>query len=99
MGQRLDLQALLLEICPTVYFQPPENLEMDFPCILYSRDWALTNFADDYPYRHTKRYSVTVIDRVADSPYLALVAALPMCIYDRHYKVKDLNHDVYKLFF
>jgi hypothetical protein len=99
MGQRLDLQNLLLTICPRVYFQPPENLQLVFPCIVYARDWATTRFAENLPYRIEKRYVVTVVDPEADSTIIEQVAALPMCVFDRHFTADNLNHDVYKLFF
>lgn len=99
MGLRLDLQTLLLGICENVYFQPPESIELAFPCIVYKRDWALTNFAENRPYKHVKRYQVTVIDRNPDSGIPPQIAALPMCVFDRHFTNDDLNHDVYKLFY
>jgi hypothetical protein len=99
MGQRLELQTLLLGMCPNVYFQPPESINMVYPCFIYHRDWAITRFATNKPYRVEKRYQLTVVDEEADSPLIELVAALPMCIFDRHYTADDLHHDVYKLFF
>lgn len=99
MGQRLDLQTLLLGICPNVYFQPPESIHLIFPCIVYNRDWGFTSYADDRPYRHVLRYQVTVIDRNPDSELIKPVAALSMCVYDRFFANDDLNHDVFKIFF
>lgn len=101
MGQRLALQSLLTEILGTsnVYFQPPSNLQMQYPCIVYERDYAVTHFADDKPYRHTKRYQVTVIDANPDSTILDDVAALPMCTYVRGFKADNLNHDIYNLYY
>lgn len=101
MAPRLDLQDLLEEILGTrnVYFQPPSNVQMEYPCIVYKRDTARTMFAGNYPYRHTKRYLVTVIDRNPDSLIPDEVAKLPMCIFDRHFSANNLNHDVFSLFF
>lgn len=101
MGQRTDLQTLLKALLETdfVYFQPPPTVQMQYPCIVYNRDYAVTTFADDRPYGHRKRYQVIVIDRDPDSVIPAKVAALPMCIFDRHYTADNLNHDAYKLFF
>lgn len=99
MTDRLDLQALLKELCDNVYFQPPESIKLAYPCIVYKRDWAVTNFAENVPYKIVKRYLVTVVDRNPDSTIPASVAELPMCIFDRFYTADDLNHDVYKLFF
>lgn len=99
MGQRLQLQTLLETLVPNVYFQPPANIQMAYPCIVYSRDSAEAIFADNSKYRHTKRYQVTVIDRNPDSDIPDRVSTLPLCSYDRTFVVDNLNHDVYRLFF
>jgi len=101
MAQRLELQTVFVGILgsPNVYFQPPPTIKMEYPCIVYRRDYELANHADDIPYRRRKRYLVTVIDRNPDSDIPDKVAELPMCTYDRFYTADNLNHDVYKLFF
>lgn len=101
MGQRLQLQSLLEEILnsPNVYFQAPPNLQMQYPCILYKKDRVETAFANNSPYRHTKRYQVTVIDEDPDSLIPDQIANLPLCSYDRSYPADNLNHDVFNLFF
>ena len=101
MAPRLDLQAIFtvnLE-SDNVYFQPPPSVRMDYPCIVYHRDYELTNYADYIPYKRRKRYLVTVIDRDPDSGIPDKVASLPLCVYDRFYTADNLNHDVFKLFF
>lgn len=72
---------------------------MAYPCILYKRDNADTEFADDIPYHVTKKYMVTVVDRDPDSVIPDMVAALPTSIHNRSYAADDLNHDVYTLYF
>lgn len=101
MAPRLELQALLTTVLGSdnVYFQPPETIKMQYPCIVYNRDYAITEFADDKPYLHRKRYQVTVVDPNPDSTIPAKIAALPLCVFDRFYTADNLNHDVYKLFF
>jgi hypothetical protein len=99
MGQRLDLQALLETLVDNVYFQPPSNVQLEFPCIIYKRDFADTKFADNNPYNNTLRYMVTVIDRDADSDIPPKVAALPMTLFNRYYSADGLHHDVYNVFF
>jgi hypothetical protein len=101
MAPRLELQNLLVGILQTdnVYFQPPPNLQMKYPCIVYKRDYELVNHADDFPYRRRRRYMVIVIDQDPDSGIIEAVSALPLCTYDRFYTSDNLNHDVYKLFF
>lgn len=101
MAPRLELQALLIDLLGSenVYFQPPPTVVMVYPCIVYKRDQATTQYADDVPYANKKRYQVTVIDRNPDSLINDKVAALPLCSYDRFFAVDNLNHDVYNLFF
>lgn len=96
---RLLLQARLEAITPKVYFQPPANVAMVYPCIVYQRDQAETEFADNLPYRRTKRYQVTIIDQDPDSVIPDKVAELPMCLFERHFTAGNLHHDVYTLYF
>ena len=101
MAPRSELQTLLVDLLGSehVYFQPPPTIQMVYPCIVYRRDSADTDFADNITYAHRKRYLVTVIDRNPDSDIPAKVAALPSCVFDRYYAADNLNHDTYKLFF
>lgn len=103
MGRpRLELHDILGDILgdkTRVYFQPPMNHQLIYPCIVYKRDYARTQFAGNNPYRYTKRYQVMIIDRNPDSSIPDEVAKLPMCIFDRFYTANDLNHDVFNVYF
>lgn len=108
MGQRKNLHQILTDIMVDlfgssasgqVYFQPPETIRMTYPCIVYERDTGDTQFADNAPYIHKLRYTVTVIDRDPDSEIPGKVALLPMCIFDRHFTTDYLHHDVYKIYY
>lgn len=101
MGARTDLQALLEAVLGSsnVYFQPPANVQMQYPCIVYMRDNANTAFADNKQYRYTKRYQVTIIDRDPDSLVPDTIAQLPLCVYQRFFTKDNLNHDVFNLYF
>lgn len=72
---------------------------MEYPCILISRDVGDTKFADNSPYRHTRRYQLTIIDRDPETFLYDPVAALPMCVHNRAYKADGLNHDVFIMYF
>lgn len=98
---RSDLQSLLAGLLSSgkVYFQPPPNVQLEFPCIVYRRADLRTEFADNSPYKRKKRYQITVIDPDPDSGIPDLVAALPLCSYERFFIVDRLNHDVYNIFF
>lgn len=101
MGQRLELHGLLSRILGTnqVYFQPPPTVNMEYPCIVYRRDYEKAEHADDRPYARRKRYQVVVIDTDPDSIIPDQIAELPLCSFDRFYTADNLNHDVFKLFF
>jgi hypothetical protein len=99
MAPRLDLQDLLETFTDHVYFQPPVNVSLIYPCIVYKRDFAETLFADGKPYRYTTRYMITVIDQDPDSEIPTKVAEMPMCSYNRFFTADDLNHDVFNVYF
>lgn len=101
MAQRLELQALFVEILGSenVYFQPPPNVKMEYPCIVYTKDFILTDWADDKPYLKGTRYLVTVMDRDPDTLIPDKISDLERCVYDRFYTADNLNHHVFKLFF
>jgi hypothetical protein len=99
MGKRLELQSLLETFTEHVYFQPPDNLQLEYPCIVYQRDFASTQFADGKPYRNTTRYAITVIDRDPDSEIPGKVAAMPLSSFNRFFTADQLNHDVYVVYF
>lgn len=105
MGRRLQLHQILNDIVVATnpkgkaYFQPPADVKMIYPCIVYSRDYVASEFANDALYHNTKRYAVTIIDEDPDSDIPDKVAALPMCNFVRFFTKDKLNHDIYKLYF
>ena len=101
MGQRFELQSLFENILGSknVYFQPPETTKIKYPCIVYNLLSYNTEYADNFPYNHSKRYKVTVIDPNPDSIIPDSIASLSMCIFDRHYVVDNLHHTVFNLYF
>lgn len=101
MGQRSDLQILLQDLLGSdqVYFQPPTNVQMKYPCIVYRRNDHNSLFANNSLYRGNLRYQVTVIDRDPDSVVPRKIQELPMCSYNRFFVADGLNHDVFNLYF
>lgn len=100
MEQRLKLHALLKTMgAKEVYFQPPSNVQMVYPAIVYSRDNVWEEHASNLPYTHKKRYQVTVIDKNPDSQIPDKVKQLPLCGFSRHFVADNLNHDVYNLYY
>ena len=82
-----------------VYYQPPENLKMNYPAIRYKKSKIDSNYADDTTYNNTKRYELIVIDKMPDNPVIDRLLELPYCSFDRHYESDNLNHDVLTLYY
>lgn len=99
MAPRLQLHQLLKTFTDNVYFQPPNNVQLKYPCIIYKRDFAETKFADDIPYNYMKRYMVTIIDQDPDGIISDKVASIPRSLFNRFYTADGLNHDVFNVFF
>ena len=98
---RLELQDILDEILGSrnVYFQPPESFKLQYPCIVYERDDIWFDYADNIPYLTCKKYTITYMDRDPDSEIPDKIAKLQYCSFNRHFKVDNLNHDAFVLYF
>lgn len=96
---RSELQGILEGLCPNVYAQPPANVQMQYPAIVYKRDRADTKFADDKPYSVTRQYALTLISATVDTSIFEALAALPMCKHERNFVVNNLHHDVFTIYF
>lgn len=98
-----QLQEVLQEIMGPnnkVYFQPPENLKLSYPCIVYERNDALLRHADNFGYFKAKRYSVTLITKSADNDeYIDKILELPMCNFEREFKNDGLVHELFNIYF
>ena len=101
MGTRVQLQSLLESLLGSrnVYFQPPENIKLLYPCIIYSYDLGKTKFADNIPYSHRRRYQLILVDANPDSEFIDTISELPMCVFDRSYKSDNLNHYTYDIYY
>lgn len=99
MGTRVELQSLLEEVLGSrnVYFQPPSDIHMKYPAIVYARSRIANDHANDDVYRQSLSYELTVIDANPDSEIVTKISKLPMCRHDRHFTSDNLNHDVFTI--
>lgn len=99
MGLRLDLHSELKTLLGSenVYFQPPPNFVMSYPCIVYEQNDIRSEFANNLPYKLTKQYSLSVIFSDPDSDLPVKLAKLPMCIFDRRFVSDNLIHFVFNI--
>ena len=99
--KRLDLHNQLVEILESsnVYFQPPENVKMVYPCIVYSRRTGYSANADDQVYRYSQAYDVTYISKDPDDGFVEkFMRGFGKARYDRHYTSGNLHHDNFFLY-
>ena len=110
MGQtetnRLKLQNLLENIMvdsnlpKNVYFQPPENLKMNYPCIVYHRQYLDGVPADNINYIINRQYRIIYIDRdPTNDAVINKLMELPNCRYMSHSIVDNLNQDAFEIYF
>lgn len=101
MDRRLELHKILTEFLGNehVYYQPPENLKMVYPCIRYTKDDIDLTYADNTQYFNKKKYLITYIDKLPDNEIIDKLLSLPSSSYDRHYISDNLNHDVITLYY
>jgi hypothetical protein len=101
MDRYLQLQAILNSIpgVKKAWFQEPSADNMEYPCIIFKLDSRGATHADNTPYRRTKRYQVTVIDKSPLSDIPDAVHSLPQCAFERRFVASSLYHDVFNLYF
>ena len=102
MASRLKLHEEFCEVLnnKNVYFKPPNNLKMTYPCIRYSLLGLDSRCADDRIYKKYNEYEVIIIDPDPDSEiYIQILDHFPMCSFVRSYIADNLNHTVLKLYY
>ena len=103
MQSRLTLQEKLVEVLGStnVYFQPPEDVRLKYPCIVYERNDVDAREADDYKYVRFMRYSVTYISRDPETNAFIekMLETFKYSDYDRHFVTDNLNHEIFTIYF
>lgn len=102
MASRRDLQSKLEEILGNrnVYFQPPENLKLNFPCIIYGLNKIQLHKANNKPYKVDKCYNLTYIHHDADNQLTEDILGLFDYIsHNNTSKTNNMYHDNYTIFY
>lgn len=101
MNNRLKLQSKLEDMLGSrnVYYQPPENVNMKYPAIVYNKTRMTKKSADNSGYSLFNQYLITVIDKKPDNNVIEKLLELPYCSFDRSYKSDGLYHDVLSIYF
>lgn len=100
MVRRLNLHEEFKTFSDNVYFQPPQNKKMEYPCILYELKTIRSNKANNKNYITNKGYNVTYITRDPDSNVPEqILEHFEKCTFERQYKADGLYHNVISLFY
>ena len=88
----------LVKICPKVYYQPPESIKIEYPCIIYHMHGDEVHHADNMPYKRFKQYSCTYITRSATDLTADQMIYIPHSEFSRAYTTNGLHHTVYYIY-
>jgi len=100
-SRRLKLQTVLEEALGSqnVYYQPPADAHMEYPCLVYELDSGSSQrAADNGTYTWSPRYQVTFIHREPDDSVIEKLASFPLSSFSRHFATSGLNHDVFVIY-
>lgn len=94
IGPRLELQTLLENLLGSenVYFQPPSNLRLSYPCIVYSLENIDNKFANNNVYKKDHGYKIIYITKDPDDEMIDNIASLPQTRFLNFYTSDGLNH-------
>lgn len=102
MSRRKELHAILVEKIgdnKRVYYQPPENLNMEYPCIRYSKIPPAVRYADDKKYISKDKYQIIVLSKNPDEDVISSILDLPLSSYESHYISDNLYHDIINVYY
>ena len=100
MSRRPELYDILKRYVDNVYFQPPEDLKINYPCIIFSREPDYRRAANNKGYVAHNLWDLVYIDQYPDSGVPdRLINDLPMCEATNYYVADNLNHVKLRLYF
>lgn len=101
MASREKLQCLLEDLMGNrnVYYNPPENKKLNYPCIVYFLDNVNIDNADDINYIINKRYQITLVDANPISEFVDKLLGIPGIKFNRDFRADGLNHFVFTLYY
>ena len=101
MDKRAKLELFLREIIGSnnTYFQPPESVKMQYPCIVWNLAKVPVQYADNIVYLTNPKYVLRYITRVPDDPMKdILVERLGVPIIQTYAK-DGLYHYIYEFYY
>lgn len=98
MGTRLELHNEILKMIPNAYFQPPSNLQLKYPCIVYRKVPSWKEYGNNNIYIKKQGYQLTLIETNPDSPVADEIEEhFDYCSITQNYVVDSLHHTTINL--
>lgn len=81
-----------------VYFQPPENLKIVYPAVIFHLSKIEVDRASDVPYKGAREYSVTLITKDPEPYVIDEILKIPYSSLDTTYISDGMNHFVFTIY-
>ena len=95
---QLELETLIGN--RNVYYQPPSNIKMQYPCIRYTWIKIKPDYANNFIYNYLKAYEVTVVDTKKNSDIPEkLLLHFPYISLNKIYSSDGLWHFTFTLYY
>lgn len=102
--RRIQLHEKLCSILGSrnVYYDPPENVKMQYDCIVYSLSQVNQVYANNFTYALAPGYLITIITRTPEAQTRIvdeLMKMFPYAGWDRAYVTDHFHHAVVSIYF
>lgn len=93
------LELLKKEICPNIYFTPPEDQLLKYPaCVVVREDFNLQK-ANNKPYMTNMGYKITYMSKdSSDNIFTKITSLFRFASFRAEYKVDGLYHKVFVVY-
>lgn len=96
---REALQTYFETLTPNVSFQPPSNVKLSYPCIVYQRQSYFSTHANNTQYMGRYVYQVTVIDKDPESEIPEqILKTMSMSSLSSVFTIDNLHHTVITIY-
>lgn len=102
MATRIELQSFLEELLGSrnVYYDPPSNIRMSYPAIVYQHSKFQPVHAENSVYYLKTAYDLTLIDKDPEDAFIFVkkLIAVPYFTHDRAFVSDNLHHHVFTIY-
>lgn len=82
------------------YYSPPENIKMEYPCIVYKKELNPLDTANDGRYFNYNKYQLMIMDRRLDNPIIDdILDKFNTSMYVNEYWTDGIHHTIIELYY